>query len=200
MGRILIYRDYMMDKLLKAAIEYEKLLNRDFIYTLENGLSITLNFQPQYFHHLIGLQKLKDIDVVTKNTTDQTRPILRPQTIYRNIRNGIISYDDISKSDFFLNMEDRLEYFSQINNLVEFEKIIIDFDVNLLNFHSNLTKANYVLHKKSNTNMHLNLFLGLTHKPTFENYPLTFIPSLTDLYTYGQQALRILEIKTITLK
>lgn len=185
-----------MDKLLKAATEYEKLLHKDFLYVLEGDISITLNFQPQHFHHLMGLQKLTDIDQVQK-ITHGTRPRTFARDIYKDIRTGVTTLDNISKSKYFSEVENRLEYFNQINSIVEYEKIIIDFNTELLGFRSTLRQAEYVLHKQSHTGLYLNLFLGQDRAKKDKKYPLTFIPSRTDQYTYGQKTLRILDIRTI---
>ena len=188
-----------MDNLLQAAIQYENLLHKDFIYLLEQDLSITVNFQPQHFHHLLGLQKLTDIDQVQKTVkSDKHAPRNDARDIYKNIRQGLISFEDISKSVYFKTIENRLEQFSQINRIVEFEKIIIDFNTKLLGFDSNLKKAQYLLHKQSNTGLYLNLFLG--HDSTKPNKQLTFITSSTDQYIFGQKSLKILDLKTISLK
>ena len=189
-----------MDTLLETAIAYEKLLHKDFIYTLENDTSVIINFQAHGFHHLMGLQKLVDIDQVRKAEVGSPRIQLEARTIYRNIRNGLITLADIQKSKHFHEIENRLRFFSQINNLVEFEKIIIDFDKELLGFRSNLSKAEYLLHKKGNMNIHLNLFLGQANKRVNMLFPLTFITSPTDHYTYGQRALKILDMKTVLLR
>ena len=55
-----------MDLLIEAAKEYSKLFDKDYIYTLETGTVLQAYFIPGFFHHLIGLQKLKDIDKVIK--------------------------------------------------------------------------------------------------------------------------------------
>ena len=153
-GRILCYRDCVkMDILLNAILEYTKLLNKDYVYTLENDTVIQIYFTPRFFHHLMGLQKLKDIPLVVKS------PQNSPNYIYKNIINGLITLDDIQKSKYFDEIETRLKHFTQINRLIEFEKIIIEFDPSLIA--SKIIKADYVLFKRSNDNMYLNLFINV---------------------------------------
>ena len=175
-----------MDLLLEVATEYAKLFDKDYFYALENGLIIQTYFIPSYFHHLMGLQKLKDIPQIKKG------PQNSPSYIFRNIVSGIITLGDIRKSRYFSEIESRLRHFSQINRIIQFEKIIIDFDISLLT--SKIVKADYVLFKRSNDNMYLNLFLKTDDINQKKQIPLTFIPHGTDYYTYGQKVINILSM------
>ena len=165
------------------------MLGKIYRYILENGTVIKVQFTPGYFHHLLGLQKLSDIPLVTKS------PRNKPTYIYRGILSGVINLEDIQKSNYFHEIESRLKHFPQINRLIEFEKIIVDFDPNLIN--SKLTKANYVLFKRSNDNMYLNLFLMTDNVSPDMQIPLTFLPDMTDYYTYGQRVMRIMSMTEI---
>jgi len=176
-----------MDKLLEAAREYAKLINIDFIYTLENGIVLQVYFIPSFFYHLIGLQKLVDIPLVQKG------PRNNPGYIFRNILRGKITLTDIQKSRHFSEIESRVKHFSQINMLVEFERIIVDFDSTLIN--SKMINADYILFKKSNDNMHLNLFLKTDDNN--KQVPLTFISDRTDYYTHRQKMIEIVSITKV---
>ena len=178
-----------MSMLMEAAKEYAKLFDKDYIYTLETGTVLQVYFIPGFFHHLIGLQKLKDIDVVIK------RPHNSPAYIFRNILNGKISLETIQKSKFFNEIENRLRHFSQIKHMVEFEKVIVDFEPSRIR--SKMGKADYVFFKRSNDNMYLNLFLTGDAKDKNKHIPLTFLAELTDYYTYGQKVIKIVSMNTI---
>jgi hypothetical protein len=179
-----------MDSLLTAAVEYTKLLNKDFFYTLETGLTIKVYFIPGFFHHLLGLQKIIDIPPVVKTTQNS------PNYIFRNILKGVITLEDIQKSAHFSEIEARLRHFAQINRLIEFTKIIIDFDPSLL-ISTNIIKADYVLFKRSNDNMYLNLFLKTKNLKTNAQIPLTFVPHITDYYTDGQKVINVVSMKEV---
>jgi len=172
-----------MDLLLLAAKEYSKLLGKIYLYTLETGVVLQVEFAPGYFHHLLGLQKLTDIPQVIKNPRAY---------IYRNIINGKITLNHIQRSKYFNEIESRLRHFPQINRLIEFEKVIVDFDPSLIN--SKLTKADYVLYKRSNDNMFLNLFLMTDGLNRGKQIPLTFLPESTGYYTHGQKTIKVLSM------
>ena len=178
-----------MDQLLEAAKKYATLFDRDYIYTLETGTMLHVYFIPGFFHHLVGLQKLTDIPPVKKGTRNS------PNYIFRNIINGAITMEDIQKSKHFNEIENRLRHFSQINRLIEFEKIIIDFDSSLI---KTKLDADYVLFKRSNDNMYLNLFLKDDGGNPNKQIPLTFLPELTDYYTYGQKVIKILSMTELS--
>ena len=184
-----------MDKLRQAAINYEKLLNKKFVYTLENDITLEVVFLASHFHHLAGLQKLKDIARVTKTPHDGLRNAINTRKIFSDISKGQITLDDIKKSEYFSEIEDRLNHFNQLNALVEFEKVIVDFDRSLLGYNSHLWKADYVLYKNSNTNEQINLFLGGGEGLDKKVFPLTFIISNVGQYTNGQKVLKILNLE-----
>ena len=175
-----------MDRLMEVATEYSKLFGKDYIYTLETGMILHVYFIPGSFHHLIGLQKLIDIPLVTKSRRNN------PVYIFKNILDGVITLNDIQKSSYFSDIKSRLNHFSQIKRMVEFEKIIVNFNPSLIN--SKLTKADYILYKRSNDNLYLNLFLKLDSSNNKKHIPLTFLPHLTDYYTYGQEIVKIVSM------
>jgi len=172
-----------MDCLLFAATEYFKLFDIDYIYVLENGVTFHVYFTPGFFHHLAGLHKLTDIPQVSKGNRNNTN------YIFKNILNGIIAIEDIQKSRHFNEIEPRLRHFTQINRLIEFEKVIIDFDPSIIK--SKVQNADYVLFKRSNDNMYLNLFLKAKGNNLNKQIPLTYLPDITDYYTHSQKILNI---------
>jgi len=155
---------------------------------LENDTILKVYFAPQHFHHLIGLQKLKDINEVRKSQLNNT---IR---IFKNIMAQKITIDNLKGSKYFHDIESRLKHFKQINTIVEFERIIIDFDSSLIN---TVITADYILFKKSNDNMFLNLFLTSDAANNGFQIPRTFLPDPTDYYTYKQKELKILSITKV---
>lgn len=179
-----------MDKLQEAAVKYSELFNRDFFYTLETGVTIQVYFSPAHFHHLMGLQKLRDVANVTispRNTSAY---------IFRNIIRGTITLSDIQKSEHFDKIELRLRHFGQINRLIEFQRIIVDFNPSLLT-KTVIEKADYVLFKRSNDNMYLNLFLMSNTTNKNKQIPLTFLPDKTDYYTCRQKIINIVSMSEV---
>jgi len=178
-----------MDHLQQAAKTYAGLLRKDYAYELETGARLLVYFMPEFFHHLMGLQKLTDIPAVIKSRSNH------PRHIFRNVLNGRIALEDIRRSAYFNEVAPRLLHFEQINRLAAFEKVIVDFDSALIS--SKIIKADYILFKPSNDGMFLNLFLKPDNAHASKHIPLTFIPCPTDYYTYGQKVVPIKSIHVL---
>lgn len=84
-----------MDKLLQAAKFYrDNLVNRKFhLIAVKKGkfLELDISFEAENFKHLLGLQKLIDLPLMSRNS----------EIIYRQILHGKTTLSDIEKSDFF---------------------------------------------------------------------------------------------------
>jgi len=107
-----------MDKLKGCILAFDNLLNKE--YYIKAGkkqllLEVQLFFEKPHFHHLIGLNKLRDIRQVTRNTP----------TLYADIMDGRITYNDICKSVFYNEIADRLEYFPYLEKMLDSEDVII---------------------------------------------------------------------------
>jgi len=107
-----------MDKLKECILAFDNLLNKE--YYIRAGkkqmlLEVQLYFDKIHFHHLIGLNKLRDIRQVTRNTPN----------LYTDIMNGMITYNDISQSVFFDEIADRLDYFPFLERMLDSEEVII---------------------------------------------------------------------------
>lgn len=174
-----------MNLLQEVAVEYAKLFENNYLYTLKNGAAVEVYFAAQNFHHLIGLQKLKDVDVVMLINGNNTG------RVFKNIIEGRITFADIKKSIYFDEIEGRLRHFNQISRIIEFEKIIVNFNQSLLP--STRIPADYILYKRSNDNQFLNLFLK-KDKPKNIYVPLTFIPHINDYYINGQEVIDIISV------
>ena len=179
-----------MNMLMETAKEYAKLFDKDYIYTLETGTVLQVYFIPGFFYHLMGLQKLMDIPAVRKGSRNSA------YYIFRSIMSGTITLGNIQKSKYFNEIENRLRHFSQINKMVEFEKVIIDFDPSLIR--SKMLNASYILFKSSNDNMHLNLFLKTDESNQEKHIPLTFLADPSGYYIHGQKVVNILSMSIVS--
>lgn len=178
-----------MDKLSECIQAYERLLYKEYILTLENGMLINLRFETNQFSHLIGLHYLTDVRQVQKT------PVNGAAAIYQNLKKGRICYADLQKSALFDHIANRIEYFPHVNELLE-QKIIIDFDrrkVKKTDF-----KAKYILYKPHE--------LGYLHLCLAENakifYPESYIYEPSKYYISEQTLLDIVnvEIKSLPRK
>ena len=99
-----------MDHLYACAKAFEHLL--DFQYHIiigRKGKSVELNilFDSTEFHHLIGLHKLHDLRIARENR----------DKVFQQILTGNISMNDLKKSQYFPNIQKRIEPFIQIEKI-----------------------------------------------------------------------------------
>ncbi len=141
-----------MKNILECAKLYEKLLNKDYVFTIENGFKFKLYFASDNFYHLLGLEKLTDIAQLHRE---------KPNRIFRKILLEKIKVQDIQKSKYYHIIENRIDRFEYIIDLLNFDssnKIIVDFDVNKLTFNTKLHNTKFVLYKHiENTYVHLTI-------------------------------------------
>ena len=116
------------DLLQVAASEFNKLIGKKVKLILgRKGRSeeVTIVFDSSDFHHLAGLHKLKDIQVVYKKNA---------KLVFNDILKGEISINDITKSTFFPDIAERIEIISQINDIFTKDNLVFKFSrINILN-------------------------------------------------------------------
>jgi len=107
-----------MDKLRNCALAFNNLLNKE--YYIKAGkkqqlLEVQLFFDSIHFHHLIGLNKLRDIRQVSRNTPN----------LFADILSEKLTYNDICRSAFYGEIAERLEYFPLLEQILDSEEVII---------------------------------------------------------------------------
>lgn len=175
-----------MENITECAKLYETLLNKDYIFTLENNIKIKLYFSADNFYHLMGLEKLIDIEQLKGKQATK---------IYKQILNRNISDSIIQKSKYYYVIENRIKYFEHITDLFDFNcsnKIIVDFDVNKLSFNTKLRNTKFILYKHIE-----NTYIHLTIGNKSKLYPETFIIENGSQYISGQTLLDILNIEVV---
>ncbi len=179
-----------MKDIKECAKLYKTLLNKDYIFTLEQGIKFKLFFKMGNFHHLLGLGKLKDIENLNLKRN-------KAEDIYKKILKGDIKPDLIEKSSFYQLIKDRIENFQGITDLLDANKckILIDFDKELLES-TNLTNTKYILYKHKNDG-YLHLTLGDIGKGI---YPETFFFENSKRYISEQTLLDIIDIEILDRK
>lgn len=180
------------DPLYLAAISFSKFINKNFIYTLDNGAMIEVMFKRCNFAHLIGLHKLIDIELLRK-LSDKRYHI--SDLVYKQILKGKLTYEQISTSAFFDDMEDRLINFKSIDELL-FSEIIINFDKSKVR-KSDL-KSTVILFEKKGTN-YLHLCIAKDSK-TNSHYPETFLVQADKYYINGQDKVLVRSVRIIDSK
>ena len=152
-----------MDKLLEATQYYsDNLEGKKFLLRAgKKGqvLELKIFFGAEHFKHLMGLHKLKDLPVIQKSSSE---------ILYKRILNNQITLADISKSEYFSEMSDRLGSFHQIKDTM--------FSPGLMLKSSDGTfksiSADFLLAKKNDTDEYVHLFLKNSHEGI--TVPVTF--------------------------
>lgn len=114
-----------MDILLQCAQVFSRLLDYQYCFTLGRKgklKEIVLGFGETDFHHLVGLHKLKDINISRDNR----------QTVFRDILEGRITYPTIEKSAFVEESRIRLEAFQFIEKMLDGDQLIFRFNKKVL--------------------------------------------------------------------
>lgn len=175
-----------MDKLYKSFQEYQNLLDKEFHYKFKySKYKLKLQFKPENLPHLLGLHKLKDIDILNKFNKKE----ISANIICKKIENKELTSKIIEKSVFYHKIKDRIIYFRELNNLM--------IKNNFLRFRKNKTedgtlmKAEFIVYSLKN-GKYIHLFIGRNGK-TY--YPETFIIDDTDYYINQQDELKIKDIR-----
>lgn len=124
-----------MDKLRNCAIIFQQLFDIEYKIILGRknvNTEIILGFNKKDFFHLIGLQKLIDVEFPTKNK----------EKIYDLILENHITYDLISKSKHFYSNEnikyvginDRINYFTYIQAVLDSNNFVFKYNINANNW------------------------------------------------------------------
>lgn len=179
-----------MNLIYECAKKYEELTKYNYTLYLSCGLNIDLKFKPASFFHLMGLHKLTDIKQLTNSKN--------PTTAYKNILNGFINQSIIEKSMFYNQIQERLEKFLDIENIMK-SKIIIDFDYRLTPGASSKLMSKYILFKAyKDTNAHLCFKLDTKSQNFYA--PETFIIQPTDYYIKNQVVYDVVKITKTPFK
>lgn len=182
-----IPEDYNL--LLEAVNVYEKILNKDYIYKLENGNCLKVYFTKKDFHHLIGLHKLIDIAEVDKRKKSTIN-------IYKDIREEDITYSTIKKSKFLDEMHKRLTNFQDIEEVI-YSKVIIDFDKSKVR--SSYLKGDVLLYKRGLAENKILSLISKKKNPIICT-PETFIVQQDDYYFKEQIELKVVDFSVVNAK
>ena len=178
-----------MDHLQSCAKAFEHLL--DFQYHIiigRKGKSVELNilFDPTEFHHLVGLHKLHDLRIARENR----------DKVFQQILTGNISINDLKKSQYFPNIQKRIEPFIQIENFLDSNKLIFRYNQKLQTF--SLIEAEYLLSTPyENTDIYI--FLDRQKEPDYF-FCRSFFQKEEKDYTKGQAIFTLLIKEKINLR
>lgn len=174
-----------MDILRDCALNFQKLFGVDYQITAvkeQKEISVVVYFSEEHFHHLIGLNKLRDIEGLQGNRTQ----------VFTNILNGKLTYDDIRNSAFIETVNERIKYFTQLESLLQNE-IVIKFDKRKA--HSTIN-ATMLLYQKQD-DVYLHLFLTSKNGNSEILIPCSFFPRKDNMYIVHQEVYKVVEIKKV---
>lgn len=178
-----------METIKECAVLYKELLGKKYIFTLEGDYKFTIEFTPSNFYHLLGLEKLTDIDQIIN---------AKPGKVFKSILSGDISERLINNSKHYALIKDRITYFDNLPDLLHFSKsnkIIVDFDINKLSFSSKLSNTKFILYKRTSDRI---CHLTIGQRQTL--YPETYIIECSGQYLSEQTLLDIENIEIVERK
>ena len=174
-----------MDLLYEAASKYGELLNKDYhiiaVYR-DEAIELSFTFLIEHFYHLIGFHKLLDM-----------KQLARPKFLYTQVLSKRITYAAIEGSNFLGDMQDRVQSFHRINELIErlnTGDIVIEFS------HKDRTriKADFLLYDLKD-NCYTHLFLRKDMR--YGYVPCSFFCRADDKYIRNNKKYRVKEF-TVT--
>ena len=178
--------DMTMDELLKKYNEYMCLENCRAEYLLADGKSIEVIYKEENFAHLLGLHKLKDIQLI-QFWQDKSNKTVKLKDVIRRIKNATFTDAMVKASVFYSDIKDRYESFSYDNlTTLTYTDAVIDFNPTII---KSKIKSDYLLFEEKNkTYNHLGIALD---KNTGSRYIETFFHQPSDMYINGQTVVKV---------
>lgn len=164
-----------MDKLLNCVLSFEKLL--DIQYRIIVGhkgqrTELLIGFSKWDFHHLMGLGKLKDLRISTKNR----------EAVFNEILSEKITYEAISKSRYLHLIESRFQSLAYIEQFFDDNCLVFRYNSKLNQF--SLIEAHYLLSTPYKGN---DIYIFITEDKDIGRYFCrSFFPKEQKDYTRGQ--------------
>lgn len=179
-----------MDLLMECASSFQKLMDYEYKFTLGRKGKLTeirLGFSDTDFHHLVGLHKLKDIDIARSNRS----------TIFRRILNGHITYNTLTKSRFFSEIQSRLHSFPNLESLLDGDQLVFRYNKKLYPYSS--IESEFLLKMGDGILLGITfLFLDRSEQQVY--FCRSFFPMERRDYTEGQMQYSLLKKEKYNLK
>lgn len=177
-----------MDKLCNCVTAFKKLLDiqyRIIVGRKGKATELCIGFSKLDFHHLMGLGKLKDLRIATRN-----RGI-----VFDEILSGKTTYETISKSRYLHLIENRFQPLAQIETLFDNNRLVFRYNMKLNRF--SLIEADYLLSTPYAEN---DVYIFLARQDDTEHYFCrSFFPREQKDYTAGQAVYTMLYKEKIRL-
>lgn len=177
-----------MDKLYDCVNAFEKLLDiqyRIIVGRKGKATELCIGFSKLDFHHLMGLGKLKDLRIATRNRGIVFDEILSRKTTYKTI----------SQSRYLHLIENRFQPLAQIETLFDDNRLIFRYNIKVNRF--SLIEADYLL---STPYAETDIYIFIAKQDDTERYFCrSFFPKEQKDYTKGQTIYTMLYKEKIRL-
>ncbi len=176
-----------MDNLLKKYNDYMRLKDCKVVYDLSNNTHIEVIYAENNFAHLIGLHKLKDIQLI-QFWQDKTNKSVKLSTVIKRIKNSTFTENMVKASVFYPLIQERYENFNY-NNLttLNYTDAVVNFNPNII--HSKI-KSDYLLFEQKENNSYNHLGIALDKKKGYRYFE-TFFREPTNMYLSNQTVVKI---------
>ena len=176
-----------MDILLEKYNDYMRLENCRAQYKLVNEQYIEFYYQEENFAHLLGLHKLKDIQLI-QFWQDKNNKSVKLKEVIRRIKNSTFTDEMVTSSVFFPKIKERYDNFSYDNlTTLNYTDVIINFNPTII---KSKIKSDYLLFEKKNENEFNHLGIALDKK-SGKRYVETFFNHPDAMYISGQKIVKV---------
>lgn len=181
-----------MDGLLQKYNDYKRLKNCRAEYVLSNEMMIDFTYKEDNFVHLLGLHKLKDIQII-QMFNDKDNKKVQTRYIISRIKKSRFTEAMVKSSVFYEEIAERYESFTYENLItLTYTDAVINFDPKRIN---SKIKSDYLLFEEKEN--HEYNHLGIAKDPiSNKRYIETFFHQSTDMYIQNQQ---LVKVKSFTL-
>ena len=181
-----------MDGLLQKYNDYKRLKNCRAEYVLSNEMMIDFTYKEDNFIHLLGLHKLKDIQII-QMFNDKDNKKVQTRYIISRIKKSRFTDAMVKSSVFYEEIAERYESFTYENLItLTYTDAVINFDPKRIN---SKIKSDYLLFVEKEN--HEYNHLGIAKDPiSNKRYIETFFHQSTDMYIQNQQ---LVKVKSFTL-
>ena len=181
-----------MNGLKKKYLDYMRLENCKAEYELDDGTKIEVSYKEENFAHLLGLHKLKDIQLI-QFWLDRTNKTVKLGTVLNRIKNESFTESMLQKSNFYRDIQERYENFSYENlTTLNYTDAVVNFNPLIIN---SKIKSDYILFEEKE-NKEFNHMGIARDSETGSRYIETFFHEPSDKYVAGQ---KIVKVKKFTL-
>lgn len=181
-----------MNDLLQKYNDYLRLKDCKVEYEFSNETKIIVPYQEMNFPHLLGLHKLKDIQLI-QFWLDKSNKTVKLKTILKRIESEAFTDEMVKNSYFYPLIKTRYENFSYDNlTTLNYTDAVINFNPALIN---SKIKSDYILFEERPSNEYNHMGIALDAE-SGTRYIETFFHQHTDMYISGQN---IAKVKKFTL-